>query len=73
MIVGVRFRPSGRVHYCEDDGISVSFGDRVAVETEDGEREASVVIGSDQTLHSDLRGPLPSVLRIIEHAREIPS
>ncbi len=72
MIIGVRFRPSDRVHYYDDGGVAVSFADRVAVETEDGEREASVVIGSDQTLHSDIEGGLPRLVRVIERAREIP-
>ena len=73
MIIGVRFRPSGRVHYCDDAGIAVSFGDRVAIETEDGEREASVVIGSDQTLYSDLKGPLPPMIRVSERAGDTAS
>ena len=72
MVVGVRFGPSGRVRYYEDDGIRVSFGDRVLVETERGEREASVVIGSGQAVRSDLSGPLPRVLRVVERAPEIP-
>ena len=72
MIVGVRFMPSGRVHYFEDAGISLSFDDRVLVQTADGEREARVAIGSDQAIHSDVEGALPRVMRIIERARKIP-
>ena len=34
MIVGVRFSPSGRVHFYDDNGIRVEFADRVMVETE---------------------------------------
>lgn len=72
MIVGVRFTPSGRVHYYDDCGTWVSFGDRVLVETGCGDTEASVVIGSDQTVHSDLTGELPRVLKLIESAPKIP-
>ena len=72
MIVGIRFKPYSRVHYYDDNGISVSFAERVLVESEDGEREASVVIGSDQTVRSGLTGALPRVLSVIERAPEIP-
>ena len=72
MIVGVRFTPSGRVRYCDDDGVSVSFGDRVLVETERGQREARVVIGSGQTVRSEVTGEVPLVLRLVERAPEIP-
>ncbi len=72
VIVGARFGRSGRVRYYDDDGIRVSFGDRVLVETERGEREASVVIGSGQTVRSDIKEELPRVLKLIERAPEIP-
>ena len=72
MIVGVRFKPYGRVHYYDDDGIPLSFADKVLVESDDGDREASVVIGSDQTVHTRLAGALPRVLSVVERAPEIP-
>ena len=72
MIVGVRFTPYSRVYYYDDNGISVSFSDRVLVESEDGEREAMVIIGSDQIARSRLTGALPRVLSLIERAPEIP-
>ena len=72
MIVGVRFSPYDRVHYYDDNGINVGFADKVLVETENGEREASVVIGSTQTVHSDFAGRLSPVLSLIERAPEIP-
>ncbi|MCY4653152.1 MAG: hypothetical protein OXC95_08315 [Dehalococcoidia bacterium] len=72
MIVGVRFKSYGRVHYYDDSGISLSFADRVLVESDDGEREASVVIGSDQTVHTSLTCTLPRVLSVVERAPEIP-
>ena len=72
MVVGVRFTPSGRVHYYDDDGIRVSFGDSALVETERGEREARVVIGSGQAVEFDLNGRLPRVIRVVEKAPEIP-
>lgn len=72
MIVGVRFSPSGRVHFYDDNGIRVEFADRVVVETECGDKEASIVIGSSQVVHSDLDAPLPRVLNLKERAPEIP-
>ncbi len=72
MIIGVRFKPYDRVHYYDDNGISVSFDDRVLVESDDSEREATVVIGSDQVMHTSLKGTLPRVLSVVERASDIP-
>ena len=72
MIVGVRFSPSGRVHFYDDNGIRAEFADRVMVETERGDKEASIVIGSGQVAHSDLDAPLPRILKLIERAPKIP-
>ena len=72
MIVGVRFTPSGRVRYCDDNGVNVAFGDKALVESESGAVEAVVIIGSGQAVHSDISGPLPRVLRLVERAPEIP-
>ena len=72
MIVGVRFSSSGRVHFYDDNGICVEFADRVTVETECGDKEVSIVIGSSQVVHSDLNAPLPRVLNLVERAPKIP-
>lgn len=68
-IVGVRFRPHGRVHYFDAAGVALSVGDAVLVETESGSRQGRVAIAPGQVLHSDLRGPLGRVLgRVDEEA-----
>ena len=72
MIVGVRFSPSGRVHFYDDNGIRLEFADRVAVETERGDIEASIVIGSGQVAHSDVNETLPHVRNLIARAPKIP-
>ena len=72
MIVGVRFSPSGRVHFYDDNGVHVEFADRVMVQTECGDKEASIVIGSGQVARSDLNAPLPRVLNLIQRAPKIP-
>ena len=67
-LIGVQFRPSDKVQYFDSNGISLEVGDRVIVETCEGDREAVVVISPDQVLHSDLRGPLNPVLRKVSPA-----
>lgn len=62
-IAGVQFTPSDKVQYFDANGIDLTIGDRVVVETWDGEREGVVVIAPDQVLRSDLRGALSQVLR----------
>ena len=70
--VGVRFSRSGRVHYVDAGQMAVSVGDQVEVETDDGPSQATVIIGSGQVAHSDMRGPLPQVLRILRPAVSSP-
>ena len=65
-IVGVRFLPSDRVHYFDPGDHSLSVGDLVRIETDDGPKEGQVVIAPDQVLFSDLRGPLSPVLGKVE-------
>ena len=72
MVVSVRFSRSGRVHYFDTGEIVVSVGDQVDVDTDDGPRQATVIIGSGQVAHSDLRGPLPQVLRVLHPAVNSP-
>ena len=72
VIVGVRFSRSGRVHYSDASQLVVNVGNHVEVETDDGPRQATVIIGSGQVAHSDMRGPLPKVLRILHPAVSSP-
>ena len=57
-VVGVRFKPTGAVYYCDPGKLDLSVGDLVIVESECGSKEASVVIAPEQVMYSDLRGPL---------------
>ena len=62
-VVGIRFESSGRVSYFDPADLELSVGERVVVDTEEGQREGEVVISPAQVLFSELRGPLIPVLR----------
>ena len=65
-IVGIRFEFAGEVHYFDPSGLDLSVGDRVSVQTDEGERDGQVAIAPGQVIHSDLRGPMNPVLRKID-------
>lgn len=63
---GVQFKPSDKVQFFDAGELKLVGGERVVVETWDGEREGVVVIAPDQVLRSDLRGELHRVVRKVE-------
>ena len=65
-IVGVRLSPSDRVRFCDPGTLKLNPGDRVEIETDEGSAVGRVAIGSGQVVHSDLRGPLYGVIRLVE-------
>lgn len=65
-LTGVRLTLYGKLQYFDANGISLSAGDRVLVETDDGEREGVVAIAPSQLLHSDLRGHLNPIIRKLD-------
>ncbi|MCY3545055.1 MAG: hypothetical protein OXH22_13605 [Chloroflexi bacterium] len=65
-LTGIQFKPSDKVLYFDAGELELVVGERVVVETWDGEREAVVAIAPDQALHSDLRGELDRVVRKAE-------
>ena len=67
-IVGVRLSPSDRVRFCDPGTLHLAPGDRVEIETDNGSAVGTVEIGSDQVIHSDLRGPLHRVIRVVERS-----
>ena len=62
-LTGVQIRPSDKVQYFDANDLNLTVGERVIVETWDGDQEGVVVIAPEQVLRSDLRGPLNPVLR----------
>jgi cell fate regulator YaaT (PSP1 superfamily) len=64
VIVGIRFRPAGRIYYFDPQGQAFSTGQYVIVETTRGVEAGRVVIASKKVAESDLTDPLKPVLRL---------
>ncbi len=63
-IVGIRFRPAGRIYNFDPQGASYTTGQYVIVETVRGVEAGRVVIASKKVAESDLSDPLKPVLRL---------
>jgi len=63
-IVGIRFRPAGRIYYFDPQGVSYATGQYVIVETVRGVEAGRVVIASKKLAERDLSDPLKPVLRL---------
>jgi cell fate regulator YaaT (PSP1 superfamily) len=63
-IVGIRFRPAGRIYYFDPQGASYTNGQYVIVETVRGVEAGRVVLAAKKILESDLSDPLKPVLRL---------
>src|SRR5712691_10222729 len=63
-IVGIRFRPDGRIYYFDPQGASYSTGQYVIVETSRGVEAGRVVIASKKLAERELSDPLKPVLRL---------
>lgn len=64
IIVGIRFRPAGRIYYFDPQGQSFSTGQYVIVETVRGVEAGRVVIAAKKLAESDVSDPLKPVLRL---------
>jgi len=62
-VVGVKFRKSGKVYYFAPNGIDLSPGDNVIVETTRGVEYGSIVCGPKLVPASDIVSPLKPVVR----------
>ena len=60
-IVGVRFCPTGRIHYFDSGDNTLTPGDQVFGDTGDGPRIGEVVIAPNQVLHSELQNHLNKI------------
>lgn len=63
-IVGIRFRPAGRIYYFDPQGQSFTNGQYVIVETVRGVEAGRVVIAAKKVAEGDLSDPLKPVLRL---------
>jgi cell fate regulator YaaT (PSP1 superfamily) len=63
-IVGVRFRPAGRIYNFDPQGQTYTTGQYVIVETVRGTEAGRVVVASKKVAESDLSDPLKPVLRL---------
>lgn len=64
IIVGIRFRPAGRIYYFDPQGEAYTTGQYVIVETVRGVEAGRVVIASKKVAESDLSDPLKPVMRL---------
>ncbi len=63
-VVGVRFRPAGRIYYFDPAGKELEKGNFVIVETARGIEAGRVVIAPRQVADSELSDPLKPILRL---------
>src|SRR6266571_5358313 len=63
-IVGIRFRPAGRIYHFDPQGQSYTTGQYVIVETVRGTEAGRVVIAAKKLIESELSDPLKPILRI---------
>ncbi len=69
-IVGVRFRPAGKVYYFDPAGFSLESGSHVIVETARGVEFGTVIIPPKEVEDSQVVQPLKPVLRIASEEDE---
>ena len=64
LIIGVRFRKSGKVYYFDPSGFSINKGNHVIVETARGVEYGTVVLGPRDIDNEKVIQPLKPVIRI---------
>lgn len=69
-VIGVRFRPAGKVYFFDPAGMDIKTGDHVIVETARGIEFGHVVLGSRAVDESKVIQPLKPVIRMAMAADE---
>ncbi len=64
IVVGVRFKPVGKIYYFDPDNLPIEKGDNVVVETARGFEYGTVVIGKRDISDDEIVQPLKKVSRI---------
>ena len=67
-VIGVRFRPAGKVYFFDPAGMDIKTGDHVIVETARGIEFGHVVLGSRAVDESKVIQPLKPVIRMATEA-----
>ena len=63
-IIGIRFKPVGKIYYFDPCGLDIQKGMHVIVETVRGIEYGTVVIGRKETNEKNVVQPLKKVIRI---------
>ena len=63
-VIGVRFRPAGKVYFFAPGKLNIRTGDKVIVETARGVEFGSVVTGPKEVEDEQITQPLKSVIRV---------
>ena len=69
-VIGVRFRPAGKIYFFAPGKYEVKTGDKVIVETARGVEFGSVVTGPKEIEDGKITQPLKSVIRIATKEKE---
>jgi len=69
-IIGVRFKKAGKIYYFDPDGIEISAGDKVIVETVRGLEFGVTEQGCKDVADDDIVAPLKKVIRLATRADE---
>ena len=64
IVIGVRFKPAGKIYYFDPDKYEIKTNDKVIVETARGIEFGHVVVGSREISEEDIVQPLKKVLRV---------
>ncbi|MBS4031909.1 MAG: stage 0 sporulation family protein [Clostridiales bacterium] len=62
-VIGIRFKKAGKIYYFDPDGIELTPGGFVIVETSRGQEFGEIVVGPKQVPPADVVQPLKKVVR----------
>lgn len=62
-VVGVRFKPAGKIYYFDPDGIDLISGDYVILETARGIESGQVVVSPKSVSENEIVAPLKKIIR----------
>ena len=63
-VIGVRFKPAGKIYYFSPDDLAITTDDCVIVETSRGVEYGEVVIAPREVSEEEIVPPLKNVIRI---------